>query len=986
MTSEILFTTMFMATFFAATSTSWSEDKEVVGQRPYEMEWANRTEPTHPPLIDFEDLTGWRVETNNANAQFVRSREQQIWGKYVAKLTYHETGGEPEIRINPPAPIPVEGGFEVISFWIFGKERHRPKITVLFRTSDGAEMRFPMRADWDHWGWFLSYYRLSPDQIEQVANGSAFTGFLIRDSDEPEDRLICFDNLAAFTEDFKPLYFTARPLRGISMFPGQGTGTNTGPGKLPFPTREQTILPDNLTEEFTTSIQKEGDGFSLRYEGADGTLIYRLQPRTGTLGDISAEWLGRGGIIQPCVGGGVYLVTGEGAPSPPESAEHLGTTLQDEKVVSRWRLRASGITQDAIYVYRLWNKSLVIDTLAPGGNVAEVRYGKAVGVENPRLVANPYYTYNGYIPDGRPAVVVGGVQDAPLFLTGNTDWYLSNASMLLPSPAITPDGVIYNTGTRYIPKTNGVRVDCYERFFITISPRYEEMLPTIPNPKSPWLEHVGTRLWKAHQSEYPRESGIRFFKKLRRYGITQMTITDHEGGWRDGGESFTFRTRGAPEKGGDEGWAEYSRVMRDEIGYRYGPYTQFLDIAAVNEFWDTDMITRHPDNRMHGGWRRCYRAKPARSPEYCEMLSPIIHEKFGFNASYLDVHTLHTLDFVDYDYRVPGAATFAATFYAYGETMLIQKETFRGPVFSEGGHHFIFSGLIDGNYAQDRAGEVKLAWGPWLVDFELRKTHDLCANIGMGEYGMFYRGEDPEPSGRSGEDPRSDRHIAATIAFGHVGILHYEDPLPRVLRIYYMLQQLQSRYTVSSVAEIRYASANGNLLKTTAAVASGAYKRSQIVTRYENGCITAVNGNAHDERMVVDAYGKRLDLPPNGYAGWTEDGAIEVFSGEVQGHRADYAVTPEYIFIDARAKSTRFPQAEGNGVGICRILPDGKYEVILLNDSECGFAVEANQAVALDEERNELGTTTLRKLDGLTYVEPIPGAFSYLLSTDNISK
>ena len=61
---------------------------------------------------------------------------------------------------------------------------------------------------------------------------------------------------------------------------------------------------------------------------------------------------------------------------------------------------------------------------------------QAVGVDNPRLVANPFYTYNGYIPDGRPAVVVAGPQDAPLFLTGNTDWYLSNASMLLPSPPL----------------------------------------------------------------------------------------------------------------------------------------------------------------------------------------------------------------------------------------------------------------------------------------------------------------------------------------------------------------------------------------------------------------------------------------------------------------------------------------------------------------------------------------------------------------------
>ena len=97
---------MFMATVLATTNVSWGEDKEVIGQRPYEMEWANRTEDTHPSLIDFEDLTGWQVETTIANAQFKRSQEQQLWGKYVAKLTYSETGANPEIRITSPSPRP----------------------------------------------------------------------------------------------------------------------------------------------------------------------------------------------------------------------------------------------------------------------------------------------------------------------------------------------------------------------------------------------------------------------------------------------------------------------------------------------------------------------------------------------------------------------------------------------------------------------------------------------------------------------------------------------------------------------------------------------------------------------------------------------------------------------------------------------------------------------------------------------------------------
>ena len=38
-----------------------AQEAEKVGKRPYEMEWANRHEDDHPPLVDFEDLSGWRV-------------------------------------------------------------------------------------------------------------------------------------------------------------------------------------------------------------------------------------------------------------------------------------------------------------------------------------------------------------------------------------------------------------------------------------------------------------------------------------------------------------------------------------------------------------------------------------------------------------------------------------------------------------------------------------------------------------------------------------------------------------------------------------------------------------------------------------------------------------------------------------------------------------------------------------------------------------
>jgi hypothetical protein len=145
--------------------------------------------------------------------------------------------------------------------------------------------------------------------------------------------------------------------------------------------------------------------------------------------------------------------------------------------------------------------------------------------------------------------------------------------------------------------------------------------------------------------------------------MTELVITDHETGWRDGNESFTFRTDPAPKKGGDKGQYDYARIMQDELGFVYGPYNNFTDFAPVNGFWHIDLISRTPENQLQHAWERCYAPKPARAVEFCERLAPIIEKKFGFSTAYCDVHTAVTpWSRVDYDARVPGPAPLPRSF------------------------------------------------------------------------------------------------------------------------------------------------------------------------------------------------------------------------------------------------------------------------------------------------------------------------------------
>ena len=962
------------------------EPEEKVGKRPYEMDWAGRTKDTRPPLVDFENLDNWAVHVRDAAASWRRSREQQIWDHYVGKLVYRGTGQRPTITIRPPKPVSFTPPVDCVNLWVYGNnwgwapDPTTPPvgIDVLLVTPTGVEHAVHLGVvRWKEW--FLMHARMTPELVEAFGQGGAFSGIRITGARNKEDRTLYFDNLAIYKEVLRPLVFEPRPKRGVEPLPGQSVGTNTGPGKLPFPTREETILPDNLTAQFQTTLQEEGGQFVFRYEGADGQLVYRYRPATGTLGDITAEWVGRGGAFRPMEGGGLLLIgPDKPTPTPPEPLKLLRCQRQGNEVESVWQCPWQGQPIELAYTLRLWQKSLVVDVRCLGGHVGEVRFGAAAGVQNPRLVTLPYLTGDSH---HRPAVLVLGPPEKPLFLMGLVDHCRSNASELFFLNEVKGDRAVYNGGARYLPRTDGRRNDCFERLFLTISPRFEEVLPNVPNPKSPWMHVAGERVWRAHGASN-RQQDYALWKRVARYGMSKILITDHETGWRDGGESFTFRTRAAPGKGGDEGQADYARKVR-ALGFRYGIYNNYTDYAPVNEHWDEDCVTRLPDGSWRTAWPRCYNPKPARAVEFEARLAPIIQKKFQLDTGYCDVHTaVRPWHYVDYDARVPGAGTFAATFYAYGEIMLHQKATWNGPVYSEGNNHWYYCGLTDGNYGQDQA--ARLDENPWLVDFDLRKLHPLCCNFGMGNLGMFFGrgeglGDTPEE-----RDRRLDRFLAATLAFGHTGFLVLEGGIPTAARSYFALQQIHAAYAQQTAVDIRYADQSGRLLPSTEAVATGAFRRNQIVTTYSNGLKVWVNGHPTETWKTSE-----VELPPNGWFVQDPSGKLAAFSACRNGHRVDYVDSPEYLYADGRGRLTRFDKAVTDGQAAAIKRPDGRLELIPIQKCTVlgvWLGGGSGEAIGLNEEGRELGPTPTRFSRGLVHIAPEAlqeaadkKVFSYLL-------
>ena len=890
--------------------------------RPYEMEWANRTADIRTPVYPMTDVDGWTVHARDSVASLSRSTEHLLFGDGVLRLTYRATGDNPEMRLRPPAPYVLPPGTDAMQLWIYGnispafspnRVKDTPVTHVYADLLDSEGKRFTVTLSHNNFReWFIGSHGFSAKEKKRIASGGKFVELVVNGGKNVEDRYLEFNSFCIFKEDLKPLDFKLRPKRGTRVFADQPQGINTGDGVLPFPTVDTTIVP--VPEKKCEDLE------------------FRFPKDPARWDDLAFRWK-KGEWIRVAVGGGVFPATNV-------------------------NVRAD---------FKRIGCSIVCDLVAKGGTVEEIRFGSVEGLSDARHIPVPYYTFKKWKGlAGRPGIVAGKVGGKPFFIGENFDWTQSNASDVF-GPDLPKEGrVAASGGVKYIPKTDGRRNDCYERFVWSFSTNFADVLPEIPNPVSPWKSETASRTWIVHGASRDRASDLKIWRERHRMGFRDMIVTDHEGQWRDGYESFTYRTRTAPGKGGDKGQYDYTRAMIDDLGYMYGPYNSYCELAPVNEYWSEDVTARTAGGNLLIGWERCFVPKPVWQPTACEMIVPKTQAKFRFNTAYCDVHTcVPPWAQVDFDARVPGAGTFAQTFYSCGEVMLLQRKFWDGPVYSEGAAHWLYCGLTDGNYAQDP--EYGISKNPWLLDFDLMRLHPKCVNFGMGTKSMFY-GNAKQPAGSAAED----RFIAATIAFGHSPFLIWADGLWRGT---FMVVGASARYCVADVADIRYSDAQGRLLSTSDAVFDDTYKRNQVAVYYTDGTSVFVNGNDKEPFNLNDA-GREIVLPPNGW--FVQGKGVLSVSAMTGGHRADCAISPGYVYFDGRKKWTVFPCGASDGAVLRRKLAGNTEEVILFRASKVSLPFAAVEVRTLDKDGRDIGIDTEAKVaQGTTILVPRKGVYSW---------
>lgn len=167
--------------------------------------------------------------------------------------------------------------------------------------------------------------------------------------------------------------------------------------------------------------------------------------------------------------------------------------------------------------------------------------------------------------------------------------------------------------------------------------------------------------------------------------------------------------------------------------------------------------------------------------------------------------------------------------------LMNERKAYNGPVFSEGGNHWWYAGLADGNYANDDLEQL-----PVFPDFHLLKIHPL--EIDAGNRG------------------KEHAYLAYTLAYGNIGIL--SEGLDAVRR-YAMLQPVQDEYVMRKVRSIEYADENGTLLNSSQAAIKKLFTKPRLKVVYETGFEIFVNFSEQNWKLDVDS--GTITLPQYGF-------------------------------------------------------------------------------------------------------------------------
>ncbi|MBI2297365.1 MAG: hypothetical protein HYU66_00185 [Armatimonadetes bacterium] len=729
---------------------------------------------------------------------------------------------------------------------------------------------------------------------------------------------------------------------------------------VPVAAAHTAVEPDSPVNE--VALAQIGNRWHWTCRAGGETIEYDYVPRTGTLSDLTVR---QGEVsFKPADGAGLTWETGGesyGPADPRVTRRLLSARFDRDAVRTCWRLSVGGASVEYFLTLRAKGKSLIHEWRCTAPQMTGLSLGRAAGLTDGRLFMVPYYTVAG---QGGAGILY----DRGVYASHLLDWYVTDASHFYGGAArVSEHEVSYNGGCGYARLTDGTRNPLHERGFLTVSRRFEDVLPTIPNPPSPLTSVLRDYMYTHLGGTAPNRFDVWLeqFKRYRRYGIDKLIVTQHEDSWTQGAdvgqgpEEYTMTVDGPPDAGGDSTLLRYYAGLR-ELGYYVGPYNNYTDYSPLGKSWAEENVTRLPDGEWQRVWPPCFNIRPLKAAEMQAHYAPAQHAKFGVNAQYCDVHTcIPPWADVDYQAGTPGAGKLRTTFESYGRLLMNNRPAYGGPSFSEGTHHVFYAGLVDGSYAQ--MGLPDPPSQPLLVDFDLRRLHPQGADLSMLP-GAYWNDDEYDC-------------MSATIAYGHAGFFPASG-IPQACRYYYLVGALQREYVQVPVRDIGYWD-GAQFVGISDALPRDVNRRGQLRVVYQSGLTVWVNRNAAPWDLAAEVPG--LQLTQHGWLATHGDGFL-TWSTRLGGRRLNYARCAAYTFAEAGGEWHDFGDLATDGEVCLRRDAEGGPRLIAIagmTRAAVPAGAGVTRVLASDESGKPLGEVKYARDGGRIVFEAVAGAVNY---------
>ena len=658
------------------------------------------------------------------------------------------------------------------------------------------------------------------------------------------------------------------------------------------------MLP-TVAEEISNSVEKDGISFIFEARSLSAVVRYVYTPIEGNLSDIEVE-INNSEAIKFAEGGGITIEMGGkiwSADDEEVERHFVSCELVGDCIEARWHWKHGEELADFLYRIQIHQKSLLVELEGGNGKATGVDLGYVSGAVHPRVIQVPYFSFG----DESPLLLA----TSGTFVSSMLDWTETAAAELYSPPAHDSSHEIrLGGGCRYHPVSDGRRLGLRERWILTVSRQFEEVLPTIPVPQRPSRSaELDDLIWYQVPALPPSEEAyVDVYEQLRsfrQWGLEQLLVNHPADVWEDGlGTSLS----GAEAKGGDDALLEYLEAVED-LGFRYTLPSGYTEFSSEAEGWDKSKAGLGSDgNPIARGGNR-YLLKPSTANDTAKTHLPTLFQRFEGAGAFINGHAATPPSSrIDFDPDSPDSASFSKSLDLERHLLEVLQEIAGNSsrlIVGEGGSHWMYAGLLSG-YLAGLSGPNPHRI-PLLLDFDLKLLHGVHVNAGVGTTGRFFGKHQPPVGERTSRSPWLDRYIATTAAFGHAGVLpEIEDwGLPAAMKTYYLLLKLQSRYIKTEVQSVLY-HRDGSLLEVAEAVVSGVYEDSQVEVLYRNGLRVCVNGSWSND-WIVEHETREYRLPPASFLAHSPDGLL-VYSADAGIGRMDYADCGDYFYCDTRGE------------------------------------------------------------------------------------